>query len=132
MSVTTIKVTVDPASGDWLREFAARMSGLADLVDKPVDLVQLVSDLPRGAAGLHFESVTTGGAGDRRLILKPGNAFLELMSALRAFQGRGNFVAEFGHDNSLSVGSGDATVTESPAGQKPAGDEAKKNSGDMS
>ena len=80
-----VHLTVDETSLAWLDEFRSRLLALEKRsIEKPVDLLQLIRNLPRGAPGLDFESVTTG-ANERRIILKPSDQYLGLMAALRAW-----------------------------------------------
>lgn len=76
----------DEAALSWLAELRTWLSALGDLVEKPVEIVQLVRDLPRGAAAFHLESSPTGNADEYRLILKPSEALLGLMAAMRTLE----------------------------------------------
>src|SRR6266508_4137886 len=90
--MTTIKVTFDSCSMAWLHELHRRVSAFADLVEKPVDLLNLIRDLPRGAAAFDLECVRTPRTDDCRIVLKPCEAMLRFMTAMRAFDGDVEFI----------------------------------------
>jgi hypothetical protein len=80
----TARVHFDEDALVWLSELPARISGFADLVEKPINIVQLIRDLPQAAAAFCFERLGTGRTSENRIVLKPSNGMLRLMAALRA------------------------------------------------
>lgn len=82
-----IKVTFDNDSIAWIVDLRSHLSALEKIVHKPVNLLQLIRDLPRSTASFNFEFVATG-AGEGRIVLEPSDRYLHLMTALRAFDGR--------------------------------------------
>jgi hypothetical protein len=88
---SVVKVTFDEASIAWLGELSDRLSAFEKPVDLPVEIRQLIRDLPRGAAGLDFEPVATR-TSERRIVLKPSERWIHLMAALRTFDGRSHAV----------------------------------------
>jgi hypothetical protein len=88
----SVKVVVDDGSISWLRELRTRLSGFAKVIEKPVEILQLIRNLPRGAVCFDRELLATGRANDFRVLLKPRCELLGLMAALRAFNGEGNAI----------------------------------------
>jgi hypothetical protein len=130
--VCTLRLSFEQDPPGFVDELAARVSALSELVPASIELLDLLGRISAGAVALNLNLLPAVGAGEQRIVLKLSETGLELLLALRALKVPSDLIGETGHSNSLSVESGDATVTESPAGQKLAGDEAKKNSGDMS
>ncbi|MBB3020688.1 hypothetical protein FHR70_003774 [Microvirga lupini] len=125
----TITLTADAVSISFLDELNRRLTALSELVEKPVDLVELIRDIPRAASAFNFKSLPTGRAGEFRLVLEPCDGLLRLMAALRASDREGNLVAELGHmESSIGsvtspmVGEGEEGVT--VAFSSPSGGEA--------
>ncbi len=97
-SVAAINISFDPASQAWLSEFTRRLSLLAELVPCPAEIVDLVKRIPRAELVSMFKFVPTAGTLDRRIVLEPSHALLELMSAFRTLQGEGDLFADRRHD----------------------------------
>lgn len=93
MSQAKISITADARSVEWLNELSARLSAFADLVEKPVDIVQLVRDLSHcRVAAFDLNFVRTTKTNDSRIVLKPRKALNRLMTTLRARDGDFEFV----------------------------------------
>lgn len=102
--VSRIALVWDENSTAFLAELTRRLTAFSELVEKPVELIEIIRDIPRGAAAIRPKSVPTGRAGEFRLILEPCDALLRLMPALRALDREGDFVAELGHvESSIGV-----------------------------
>jgi hypothetical protein len=86
-----VKVTFDKASIAWIGELCDRLSAFEKIVDLPVEIRQLIRNLPRGAAGLDFEPVAAR-TSECRITLKPSEQWIHLMAALRTFDGRSHAV----------------------------------------
>lgn len=83
----TIRAYVDGDSLAFLAEMRARLSALADLAEKPADLVDLVRRLPRGPGAIDVQRLPAGGTGEHRIVFEFAQPWRELMAELRAFQG---------------------------------------------
>lgn len=102
--IHTVNTMVDPNSLVGLKEFRARLSWFYQLVEKPVDLVELINRLPRGAAAFKLQTCPTSGAGEQRVIFQFAQPWFDLMAALRALDRDGDFVARSGHSQFSVVG----------------------------
>lgn len=89
MNVTLV---FDATSLAWVQEFHARLSAFADAVEQPVDLADLIRNIASGPAAFTFETLRTFGTSDCRIVLKPSEALLHLMTTLRAFNGDIEFI----------------------------------------
>jgi hypothetical protein len=67
----TCAVVFDDRSLRWLREFNGRLCLLEKIVQRPVELVNLVGSLPSSAAAFEFKTLSASQAGQRRIILNP-------------------------------------------------------------
>jgi hypothetical protein len=97
----TIQLSVDPASMTWIAEIRRCMSVLGELVPCPVDLIEVVGRLPDRSGAFKLCRLPASAAGDHRIVLEPCQALRDLVAAVRAFEGMGEFVAELGHDGAL-------------------------------
>jgi hypothetical protein len=82
----------------WLDDLLAGLSGLADFVEKPVNLAQFINDVPRGIAALDLDIFPAAATNETRVVLKLGKVLLPLMTALRARDRQAEFV-----DNSSGI-----------------------------
>ena len=80
----------------WLSELRSRLSAFADLVEKPINVVQLVSNFSQAASAFDFELLGAGRTSENRIILKPREAVIRLMTALRTFDGDHLHLSEAG------------------------------------
>ena len=94
----TIRISFDPASLSWINEITRCLSVLNELVPRPVEIIDLIDNLPDRAAAFNLRSLPAFGANDRRLVLEPCQGFRDLVAAVWAREGMGEFVAGLGHD----------------------------------
>lgn len=94
----TIRISFDPSSLAWITEITRCLSVLNELVPRPVEIIDLIDNLPDRAAAFNLRSLPTLGTDDRRLVLEPCQGFRDLVAAVRAREGVGEFVACLGHD----------------------------------
>lgn len=106
---TTINFTFDATGAAWISELARLLRLFTEVSDKPVHLVELVGSFTGSGIRSDLNLVTTRGAGEQRITLEPGERLQNLMTALRTWDGKGNFVAETGHD-SHSIGGNPRSV----------------------
>jgi hypothetical protein len=99
--MTIVSIEFDQTSLAWLDELKSRLSAL-ELVQCPVEVVQLIRDLPHGTAAFDLRSFSTGRANDYRVVLEPSDALLNLMATLRTFDRDRNSVSEARHINPSS------------------------------
>ena len=90
----SVRLSYDDSTLEFLAELRSRLSRLSEAVHKPVNLLNLIRDLSPRSAAIHFELMRTGRAIERRIILKPSDALLRLMTALRAWDGESDCVAQ--------------------------------------
>jgi hypothetical protein len=67
-----------------LTEFNARLLALEHIVEKPVELLDLIGGFLRSTPAFNFELMTAP-ANENRVVLKLGEPSRRLMTALRAF-----------------------------------------------
>src|SRR3954447_1987326 len=91
----TAPITVDASSLAWLAELRERLSRFSQLVEKPVDLVKLIHDLPKPVSR-NFNLVAARGAGESRIVLKRSDCMVRLMTALLALDRDGHRVGSVG------------------------------------
>lgn len=111
----TIKLNFDPASSAWLNELSRLLRLFSESLDQPVDLLKLIRSFGRGGIGGDLNLRATGGTDDCRIILELSERLGNLMSALRAWDGKGEFVADLGHGG-VPSGSDPSSVAEAETG----------------
>lgn len=115
----SVAISFAPESLAWTGELANRLSALREIVPRPVEIVELLRDAPRGAAAFNAKTVPTGVANEFRIVLEPCDALLRLMAALRAGNWEHDLVAEPGSHARSSIGVGASMVGESGRGESP-------------
>jgi hypothetical protein len=75
-----------------LDELRTNLLRLFETVKKPVYLIQLTRGVIDGGFARNLECLTTGPALNRRIVLKPSQRLLELMSAMRTWDRESQFV----------------------------------------
>src|SRR5258707_8685429 len=74
------RLSVDEISVSWLNELSQRLSALEQVIDLPIDILQLISDFSSGP-GIDFDLIPAGCAGNDRIALKLSGGALRLMAA---------------------------------------------------
>ena len=94
---TYCRITVDLQAITWLEELTTQISAFSKLVPSPIELIDLVRQIPNRAAAFSLKSEPTGHANEHRIVLKPSDGLIRLMTALRAFNGGRHYVDSSGH-----------------------------------
>ena len=92
MAGVNLVLVVEQQPVGWVAELKARLSVLREVVPRPVEIVQLVRDIPESGR-FYTERLPAKRAGEVRIALKPSEAMLGLLAALRARDGDGDFVS---------------------------------------
>lgn len=71
----------------WLNELARRLFQFAKVSEKPVNIVDIIEGVDRAAIKRNIRIASTGRAGEYSMAFEPSQGLLDLMAALRAFQG---------------------------------------------
>lgn len=113
----SLRIVYDPHSLAWMSELNRLLRLLSESVEQPVDLIDLVSRFAGRGIGADLKLLAAGSANEQRIILEPSERLRALMSALRAWDGKGEFVLDR-HDASSTQG-----ADHSPSGEalKPPG-----------
>jgi hypothetical protein len=96
-SDASIQIVVDEGSLAWLDELTTRLLAFGDLVQRPIEIVELIRRLPDRAAAFNLRSLPTGLANDYRIVLEASEALLGLMTSLRALDRDRHFVDKAHH-----------------------------------
>jgi len=96
--LATIKITVDASTSEWLSEITRCLSLLNEIVPRLVEIVEIFDNLPeRGSSLFIRKSFRAARTNEHVIVLEPCQGLRDLVAAMRAREGLGEFVAELGH-----------------------------------
>ena len=99
-----IRFGPDEASVVWIQELVGFLPLLESGVERPLDLVETLRDLPPKEIWFSVEQLPTAGADEILFRLQPCEALLKLMSALRACDAKHKSFAQSLSHSESSIG----------------------------